>query len=77
MKRLHSKINIVPIIAKADSLSQVEMIQLKKKVKRDFEENGINIFKIPECDSDEDEMYRIKDKEIRVSNWLRDLNLLF
>lgn len=69
MKRLHSKVNIVPIIAKADSLSQVEMIQLKKKVKRDFEENGINIFKIPECDSDEDEMYRIKDKEIRVSNW--------
>ena len=42
------------------------MAQLKKKVLREFEENGITIFKIPECDSDEDELYRIKDKEIRV-----------
>ena len=33
---------------------------------REFEEFGINIFKIPECDSDEDDLYRIKDKEIRV-----------
>lgn len=37
------------------------------QILREFEENGINIFKIPECDSDEDEMYRKKDKEIRES----------
>ncbi|KAI2799621.1 hypothetical protein RDWZM_009685 [Blomia tropicalis] len=67
LKRLCSKINIVPIIAKADSLTPNEMAQLKKKVLREFEENGITIFKIPECDSDEDELYRIKDKEIRES----------
>jgi len=32
MKRLHTKINIVPIIAKADSLTAAEVSQLKKKV---------------------------------------------
>lgn len=67
MKRLNSKINIVPVIAKADSLTTIEVAQLKKKILRELEENGINIFKIPECDSDEDELYRIKDKEIRES----------
>ncbi|KAH9426784.1 septin-2-like [Dermatophagoides pteronyssinus] len=67
MKRLNSKINIVPVIAKADSLTAIEVAQLKKKILRELEENGINIFKIPECDSDEDELYRIKDKEIRES----------
>ena len=32
MKRLHTKINIVPIIAKADALTATEMSQIKKKV---------------------------------------------
>lgn len=67
MKRLAGKVNIVPIIAKADSLTALEMATLKKKVLKEFEEHGIAIFKIPECDSDEDELYRIKDREIRES----------
>lgn len=67
MKRLNGKVNIVPLIAKADSLTALEMNTLKKKVLKEFEEYGISIFKIPECDSDEDELYRIKDKEIRES----------
>lgn len=67
LKRLHGKVNIVPIIAKADSLSTNEASLYKKKTLRELEEHGINIFKIPECDSDEDELYRIKDKEIRES----------
>src|SRR5699024_7835041 len=67
MIRLHSKINIVPIIAKADSPTAAEMAQLKKKVLREFEEHGINIFKIPEGDTNESELYLIKDKEIRAS----------
>lgn len=67
MKRLHTKVNLVPVIAKADSLTVSEVTLLKKRILKEFEENNINIFKIPECDSDEDELYRIKDKEIRES----------
>jgi len=32
MKSLHHKVNIVPVIAKADMLTQVELKKLKKKV---------------------------------------------
>jgi septin family protein len=32
MKRLHDKVNIVPIIAKADSLTPTEIRRLKKRV---------------------------------------------
>jgi len=32
MKSLHHKVNIVPVIAKADMLTQAEMKKLKQKV---------------------------------------------
>ena len=67
MKRLCEKVNIIPIIAKADGLTQPEMISYKKKVLKDLDDNGITIFKIPECDSDEDEQFKKKDKELRES----------
>ncbi|CAG2122195.1 unnamed protein product, partial [Medioppia subpectinata] len=67
MKRLHKKVNIVPIIAKADALTPNEMHAIKKKILREFDEHGISIFRIPECDSDEDEQFRRKDQEIKES----------
>lgn len=35
MKRIYPKVNLIPIIAKADSLTQSELTQLKKKVNLD------------------------------------------
>ena len=32
MKQLHSRVNIVPVIGKADTLTQKELRELKKKV---------------------------------------------
>lgn len=32
MKQLHNKVNIVPVIAKADVLTKKEVLRLKKKV---------------------------------------------
>lgn len=32
MKQLHNKVNIVPVIAKADTLTRPEVARLKKKV---------------------------------------------
>lgn len=58
MKQLHNKVNIVPVIAKADVLTKKEMQKLKKKVLEEIAENGIKIFSLPECDSDEDEEYK-------------------
>ena len=35
MKMLHTKVNIVPVIAKADCLTKFEMSRLKRKVSRE------------------------------------------
>lgn len=39
---------------------------LVSQILKELNEHGIQIFRIPECDSDEDEQYRKKDQEIKV-----------
>lgn len=58
MKQLHNKVNIVPVIAKADVLTKKEMQRLKDRVMAEIKENGIKIYPLPDCDSDEDEEYK-------------------
>lgn len=43
MKRLHQKVNIVPIIAKADTLTAPEVKKLKQRILSDIEENEIQV----------------------------------
>ncbi|XP_066251971.1 septin-1 [Euwallacea similis] len=65
MKQLHNKVNIVPVIAKADVLTKKEMQKLKSKVLYEIAENGIKIFSLPECDSDEDEEYKEQVRQLK------------
>ncbi|XP_058797011.1 septin-1 isoform X2 [Phymastichus coffea] len=65
MKQLHNKVNIVPVIAKADVLTKKEMLRLKKRVLDEIEENGIKIYPLPDCDSDEDEDYKEQVKQLK------------
>nr|XP_022345496.1 septin-2-like isoform X4 [Crassostrea virginica] len=58
MKAVHHKVNIVPVIAKSDTLTLQECQQLKRKVMTQIAENGINLYSLPDCDEDEDEDYR-------------------
>lgn len=58
MKKLHSKVNIVPVIAKADCLTKKEIARLKTRIMQEIEDNGIKIYPLPDCDSDEDEDYK-------------------
>jgi septin family protein len=67
MRQLCERVNIIPIIARADTLTPTELLFLKKKILKDLTDNGISIFKIPECDSDEDEAFRKRDQELRDS----------
>ncbi|KAF6022650.1 hypothetical protein EB796_019037 [Bugula neritina] len=55
MKAVHYKVNIVPVIAKADTLTKQEVHKLKKKILEEIRANGINIYTLPDCDDDEDE----------------------
>lgn len=67
MKRLHQKVNIVPVLAKADTLTSLEIKRLKDRVLLDLEENEVNIYQLPECDSDEDEEFKRQDKDLKDS----------
>lgn len=65
MKQLHNKVNIVPVIAKADVLVKKEVITLKKRVMEEIESNGIKIYPLPDCDSDEDEEYKDQVRQLK------------
>lgn len=57
MKNLHNKVNIIPIIAKADALTEKETRKLKRRVMEQLETHKIKIYNLPEGDADEDDRY--------------------
>lgn len=65
MKKLHSKVNIVPVIAKADCLTKKEIQRLKCRILQEIEDNGIKIYPLPDCDSDEDEEYKEQVRQLK------------
>jgi len=67
MKLLHNKVNIVPIIGKADSLTESELKSFKRKVMDDLEKHKINFYQPPICGSDEEDEFKAQDAEIRAS----------
>ena len=60
MKFYFLKVSVVPVIAKADCLTMKEINTLKKRILQEINENGIKIYSLPECDSDEDEEYKVR-----------------
>ncbi|XP_023290793.1 septin-2 [Orussus abietinus] len=66
LKRLHRKVNVVPVIAKADTLTTSEVKKLKERILTDIEEHEIQIYQFPDCDSDEDEEFKQQDKELKA-----------
>uniref|UniRef100_A0A3Q3WH24 Septin n=1 Tax=Mola mola TaxID=94237 RepID=A0A3Q3WH24_MOLML len=67
MKALHEKVNIVPVLAKADSLTRAEVCRKKMKIREQIKQFGINIYQFPECDSDEDEDLKKQDQTLKDS----------
>eukprot|EP00062_Callorhinchus_milii_P011567 gi/632957669/ref/XP_007894613.1/ PREDICTED: septin-4 isoform X2 [Callorhinchus milii] len=67
MRAVHDKVNIVPILAKADTLTPAEVRKMKPKIRQEIESFGIKIYQFPDCDSDEDEEFKQQDKELKES----------
>ncbi|XP_041732314.1 septin-5 isoform X1 [Coregonus clupeaformis] len=67
MKALHEKVNIVPILAKADTLTPTEVKKKKFKIREEIQQYGIKIYQFPDCDSDEDEDFKQQDQELKDS----------
>ncbi|XP_008419470.1 septin-7 isoform X1 [Poecilia reticulata] len=64
MKRLHEKVNVIPLIAKADTMTPEECLQFKKQIMKEIHEHKIKIYDFPETDNEEEmKMIRkIKDR---------------
>uniref|UniRef100_A0A8D0KXZ5 Septin-type G domain-containing protein n=1 Tax=Strix occidentalis caurina TaxID=311401 RepID=A0A8D0KXZ5_STROC len=67
MRALHQRVNIVPVLAKADTLTPVEVERMKNKIREEIDHYGIRIYQFPECDSDEDEEFKLQDQALKES----------
>nr|XP_032830666.1 septin-7-like isoform X2 [Petromyzon marinus] len=62
MKRLHDKVNIIPLIAKADSLTTEECQQFKKTIMKEILEHKIKIYEFPDVEDDDEKLSKkVKD----------------
>ena len=50
MKKLDSKVNIVPVIAKADTVNKQELTNFKQKVMSELLNNNVQIYQFPVSD---------------------------
>uniref|UniRef100_A0A672T955 Septin 6 n=1 Tax=Sinocyclocheilus grahami TaxID=75366 RepID=A0A672T955_SINGR len=50
MKKLDSKVNIIPIIAKSDAISKSELAKFKIKITSELVSNGVQIYQFPTDD---------------------------
>ncbi|KAK2489657.1 hypothetical protein MC885_005166 [Smutsia gigantea] len=67
MKALNQRVNIVPILAKADTLTPPEVEHKKCKIREEIEHFGIKVYQFPDCDSDEDEDFKLQDQALKES----------
>lgn len=63
MRRLHTKVNLIPIIAKADTMTDDEVQQFKARILSDIHHHGISIYEAPVYDK-EDEETMLENEEI-------------
>eukprot|EP00731_Ephydatia_muelleri_P030622 Em0022g136a len=50
MKELEKKVNVIPIIAKADTISRSELVPFKTRIVEELRSNGVDIYKFPTDD---------------------------
>jgi len=55
MKKLHDKVNLIPIIAKADTMTAEEIKTFKATVLNVITEQKIQIYEFPDIDDDDAE----------------------
>jgi septin 7 len=58
MKRLHDRVNLIPVIAKADTMTPEEIKNFKASVLNVINENKLQIYEFPDIDDDDIENNR-------------------
>ena len=67
LHHLQHKVNIIPVIAKADTLLKSELIALKKQLLSDIDKFGVQLYDFPEGDAEQDEDNHPLDKALKVN----------
>ncbi|KAK9461072.1 cell division protein GTP binding protein [Lipomyces oligophaga] len=65
MKKLHTKVNLIPVIAKSDILTDDEIIAFKSRILADLEHHKIDFFQTPRYELDSETS--MEDKEAIMS----------
>jgi septin 7 len=55
MRRLHTKVNLIPVIAKSDTLTDEETVEFKSRILADIAHHNIHIFQAPTYDNEDEE----------------------
>jgi len=55
MRRLHTKVNLIPVIAKADTMTDEEITEFKARILSDIAHHNIHIFQAPTYDNEDEE----------------------
>ncbi|TAQ89972.1 hypothetical protein B7494_g1708 [Chlorociboria aeruginascens] len=55
MRRLHTKVNLIPVIAKADTQTDEEILLFKQRILADIKHHSIQIFEGPRYELDDEE----------------------
>ncbi|KAI5474267.1 septin AspB [Pseudohyphozyma bogoriensis] len=63
MRRLHTKVNLIPVIAKADTMTDDEIIHFKQRILSDIAHHRIEIYQAPRYEK-EDEETIVENEEI-------------
>jgi len=58
MKALHEKVNLIPIIAKADTFNQEQLDTFKENIMTDLQLNDIKYFKFQHDDKEDEERFK-------------------
>nr|XP_027239370.1 septin-2-like [Penaeus vannamei] len=67
MKKLDSKVNVIPIIAKADTISKAELTKFKQRIIQEIKANNIQIYQFP---TDDDTMAKVCLSTFVMIAWL-------
>jgi len=67
LRALQNRVNVIPVVAKSDTLTQSEMKKLKEQILKDLRTHQIQIYQFPECDEEEDEEFKRQDRELKAA----------
>lgn len=66
MRRLGPRVNVIPVVAKADSLNPAELAAFKKRVMEDIAYYKIPIYNFPYDEEEDDDETIEENNELRV-----------